>query len=279
MTVMRPVATLAFSVLAAAGVAAQTGVMPRTPPTSESVAHPSIGLPAATGVAGPQKHRAKVTVTNGTLQISADNSSLNAILREVAARTGMTITGGVLDQRVFGTYGPGPSPEVLSQLLEDTGANMMLRMTPSGGLGELSLSPRMGGPTPPGPSTFRDEEDVPAPAMVQPASPAASSAPPPQQQPPQLPFSRPANQPAATDPMQTPVTPDPAGFVSAPTVAPATEPGTTPGPATQTTGSTDPNSGSGNGTPQSPNGVKTPQQIYEQLQKLMQQQPKPPATQ
>lgn len=215
-------------------------------------------------------HGAQILLSGTQLEIRADNSSLNAILRDLAQRTGMQITGGVVDQRVFGNYGPAPADQVLSELLEGTGTNMLLRQTSSGGLGELILSPRVGGPTLPGPTAFHeDAQAIPA------TPPAAASAPaihPAQQAPavPPLPFSRPAMPPAATDPMQTPTTPDPQGIVEPPLYAPATEPGTTPGPTTQHTGLSD--TTSGRASPATPDTAKTPQQIYEELQKLQQQQ-------
>lgn len=262
----------------------QSAGLPPTPPTAGAGASGSAYPGGPSGTSGlptraaPAKQRAVVIVTQDRLEVRAQNSSLNGILQEIAAQTGMTISGGVVDQRVFGDYGPGPAPEVISELLQDTGTNMILRMTATGGLGELMLSPRMGGPTPPGPGSFH-EEDGPAQASGPPAPTQTPRATPGQTLPPS-PSSRPARPPAATDLSRTPVTPDPSGFVSAPTVAPATEPGTTPGPATQSTGTTDQNSGPGSGpgttNPQSPNGVKTPQQIFEELQKLQQQQQKPP---
>jgi hypothetical protein len=226
------------------------------------------------------RHRASVIVRGNSLEIHADNSSLNAILKDIAAKTGLHIVGGLADQRVFGTYGPAPAERIISQLLDGTGTNMILSLFPDGRLDQLVLSSRNGGPTPPSPSSIAMEDDPPIDAQATPATPAAVPQPqqaPPQSQVPPLPFSQPAQQPAATDPMRTPVTPDPGGIVSAPTVAPATEPGTTPGPATQSTGTSA--SGDASATPQSPNGVKTPQQIYDQLQKLLQQQQKQPGSQ
>ena len=248
--------------------------IPATAPAGSTAAQP---VQAPSFGASPEqrtRYRAEVVVTGTQIEIRADNSSLNGILRSLSQQTGMRITGGVRDQRVFGTYGPGPADQVLSQLLQDTGTNMILRQSSSGGPGELILSPRMGGPSPPSPSSMGADPEE---AQMAPAASAASVQPGAapqkvQQQPlvPPLPFSKPAMPPAATDPMQTPVTPDPQGIVEPPLVSPATEPGTTPGPTTQTTGMSD--TTSGRTAPASPNGVKTPQQIYEELQKLRQQQ-------
>ena len=260
-----------------AAMADALGQRTELPPTATTAATPegvgvrqgSVGAAAPSGSA---TQKASVVVARDRLEVRAENSSLNEILRDIAAQTGLTITGGIMDQRVFGTYGPGPAPEVISALLQDTGTNMILRMRSNGGFGELILSPRMGGPTPPGPNAPHDEganQRTPMPVTAAPSAVPIS---------PVAPVSR-YRPPSAARDGRSPVTPDPSGFVSAPTVVPASEPGTTPGPATQTSGVPDPSSPSGYGsgatTPQSPNGVKTPQQIFEELQKMQQQQQKP----
>ena len=60
------------------------------------------------------------------LRIEAANSSLAQILRDVSAKTGANLQGMGEDQRVFGTYGPGPAREVLNQLLEGSGYNVLI---------------------------------------------------------------------------------------------------------------------------------------------------------
>ena len=271
---------LVFSCMAAHRMWGQN--LQPTAPTGAAAATPNVvsGPGNASAPEGPERHRAEVQFHSGMLQVQAENSSLNQILRAISQQTGMTITGGVTDQRVFGSYGPGPAAQVISDLLEDTGVNMLLKMTPQGSPAELILSQRMGGPTPPSPSTAReDPADAQASVVGNPSSPTqvnnrGQATATPQSQVPPLPFSQPAAQPPATDPFVTPQTPPPGGIVEPPTVAPATEPGTTPGPSTQTTG-TSPSADSGGDTsanPASPNGVKTPQEIYQELQKLLQQQ-------
>ncbi len=181
--------------------------------------------------------RAEVAFTSGQLTIKADNSSLNLILREIGRQTGIKITGGVPEERVFGTYGPGAPDVILAELLDGAGSNMLLIASDGTAPGELVLTPRMGGPTPPNPNAkgFDDDsvdDDAPRPPAprgvtlfgAQPPVPQAETAP---QQPNQFP----------------PVTPP------SPDAAPAA-------PANA----------------QSPNGVKTPQEIYQQLQMLRQQQ-------
>jgi hypothetical protein len=60
------------------------------------------------------------------LRIDADNSSLEQILKDVAAVTGAKVEGLDADQRVFGAFGPGPAREVLSQLLQGSGYNVII---------------------------------------------------------------------------------------------------------------------------------------------------------
>jgi hypothetical protein len=145
---------------------------------------------------------AQIVFTGDTLSIRADNSSLAAILHQVAGKSGMQIEGLSGDERVFGTFGPGAPRDVLADLLNGTAYNLVLLGDLGGGAPrELILTPAThgGAAPPPAPTTTMDEA---------------------------------ANEPEAEVP---PPQPD---------VPPA---GTTPPP-----------------TP----GVKTPQQLFEQLQKM-----------
>ena len=92
---------------------------------------------------------AEVTYLHGRLEVTADNSSLNQILREIARQTGMKITGSIADERVYGKYGPATAGEILSILLDGTGTNMMLTETASEAPAELILTPQEGPHTPP----------------------------------------------------------------------------------------------------------------------------------
>jgi hypothetical protein len=126
-----------------------------------------------------------VSYENGLLDVKADDSSLNQILREISRLTGMRIVGGVADQRVFGNYGPAAPATVLQTLLDGTGTNMLLKGNVAAAPLELVLTPRTGGPTPPGPSSSSfdatESEPVvgaaaPAPATsVQPGAPSPPS--------------------------------------------------------------------------------------------------------
>ncbi|RSL19391.1 hypothetical protein EDE15_5057 [Edaphobacter aggregans] len=208
-----------------------TSVLPATQPTQTPPPLPP--TPAQL----PAQH-ARVTYSDDKLTVSASNSSLNQILREISHQTGIKITGGVADERVFGEYGPAAASQVLASLLDGTASNMVLVQSTTSAPAELILTPRMGGPTPPNPNAARFDDNEPEEPPSRPA-PEAVQPNPPQTQPPQ-----PAATPATSS---TPVQNNPE------TAAP------TPPPADST-------------QQQSPNGVKTPQQIYDELMRLRQQQ-------
>jgi hypothetical protein len=48
------------------------------------------------------------------------------ILKDVQTATGAEVQGMATDQRVFGAYGPGLAREVLSQLLQGSGYNVLM---------------------------------------------------------------------------------------------------------------------------------------------------------
>ncbi len=223
-----------------------TPVASPIPATQPTQAPPP--LPPTPAQQPPQ--RARVTYANDLLTVSASNSSLNQILRDISRQTGLKITGGVADERVFGEYGPAATSQVLASLLDGTPSNMVIvKSTTTAAPSELILTPRMGGPTPPNPNATRfddtDSDDQPA----RPAPEATQPNPPqPQTQAPQTQAPQPTTPPAATaNPAQN--SPD------------TTAPAPTPADSTQ---------------PQSPNGVKTPQQIYDELMRLRQQQQSKP---
>lgn len=93
-----------------------------SPPTTAS-------QPSAQGAARQTNlptNTAIVTWNSQGLEVEAWNSSLNQILQDVAAKTGARLEGLTRDQRIFGTYGPGPGYDVLSKLLEGSGYNMLM---------------------------------------------------------------------------------------------------------------------------------------------------------
>ena len=160
----------------------------------------------------------------------------------------MKITGGVTEQRVFGNYGPGAPSGILASLLDGTGSNMLLRESPAHTPIELILSPRSGGPTPPSPSSFASDD--PAPAMRdQPASQNPSTS---------LPGMA-TQQPTAQQTQD-----NLPGLIRPPGAVPIYGPGAANAVAAPPANNTN---------PQSPNGVLTPQQIFQQLQQLQSQMP------
>lgn len=69
---------------------------------------------------------ASVTWDSHGLSIQATNSSLQQILEDVATATGAKLEGTVSEQRVFGAYGPGQARDVLIQLLQGSGYNVLM---------------------------------------------------------------------------------------------------------------------------------------------------------
>ena len=93
-----------------------------------------------------QPAAATVSWDKQVLKIDAANSSLQQILSQVTSQTGAKMEGLGQDERVFGDYGPGPARDVLSQLLQGTGYNVMLAGDMGDGVPrEIVLSQRHGG--------------------------------------------------------------------------------------------------------------------------------------
>jgi hypothetical protein len=136
-------------------------------------------------------HRASVNFSDGQLTIAANDSSLHQILRSISTQTGMKISGGVEEQRVFGTYGPSDPASILATLLDGTGVNMLLTDGPDHIPSSLVLTQRTGGP-PTAPITPDDEKigadelavvPAPAPEPVPPPAPVVAATPAPQSHP------------------------------------------------------------------------------------------------
>lgn len=206
-------ATAAFATMGGAQVVGAPGTFPEawqqapaphTQPASATVpAHPDTQTPAATAtkpgyapspVLDTPAEPAHIAIKDGKLSIQAKNSSLTDILHQLAKDTGMSIDGLTKDQRVFGVYGPDNPRQVLSELLDGAGYNvLMLGSTESGAPRALQLSIRSNAPIAAGQPTNiarqqedDEQEDNPPPVnfppagMVSPRSPMA----PPNQAPP-----------------------------------------------------------------------------------------------
>jgi hypothetical protein len=106
---------------------------------------------------------AQIVFADGSLSIHADNSSLAAILHQVASNSGMKIEGLGGDERVFGNFGPGAARDVLADLLVGTAYNQVLLGDLSNGAPrELILTPttRGGAPAPsPAPQANANADD------------------------------------------------------------------------------------------------------------------------
>ena len=185
--------------------AAQAAVPSQPAPSQPAPSQPT--PPQPTGVAPSMLQQpaqdAQIVFADGNLSIHADNSSLAAILHQVASNSGMKIEGLGSDERVFGNFGPGAPRDVLADLLAGTAYNqVLLGDLGSGAPRELILTPTRAGAT------------VPSPA-------------------PQANANADDNEPEAVEATPPPQPEPPAGS-----------------------------------TPQPPPGVRTPQQLFEQLQQM-----------
>jgi hypothetical protein len=127
--------------LCAAMLGAQTPATQPAPPTQSATIHhprPTAAHPAATASVEPppppipdwpindQPSPAAVEFDASGLHIYATNSSLQQILAAVTLATGSKVDGFAKDQRVYGNFGPGQPREVLAQLLQGSGYNIVM---------------------------------------------------------------------------------------------------------------------------------------------------------
>lgn len=211
-----------------------SAAIPATAPT-QSVsnlpsAHPSTGT--------SESRQGSIVWTGTTLSVNAGGDSLRSLLRQVARATGMKVTGGVPDEQVFGTYGPGSVQQVLSSLFNGLSVNMMLVNDSPTQPKELVLTARTGGPTPPSPAQPLNMTEDPTEVNLAQPRPGRHTSP--------DSFGQsPTQQPAANG--AGPAVPLSDG--TAGNAAPVTD---------------------ANGQPASPNGVRTPEQIFDELRKRQQ---------
>jgi hypothetical protein len=156
---------------------------PAVQPAAQPVTPPAPALPKAPDwPANDLPAEASVVWDSHGLLIVASNSSLAQILKEVATQTGAKVEGMDTDQRVFGTYGPASVRDVLSQLLDGSGYNvLMIGDRGQGTPRRVVLSIRTGGGiqrtvnnTPGAPSEEDTESDQQAQEPEQPPTPAPS---------------------------------------------------------------------------------------------------------
>lgn len=145
----------------------QAAPAPAPPQAAETPHWPVNGPPSAPSVVWDSRG----------LSIDARNSSLDQILKEVSTDTGAQVEGLGADERIFGFYGPGQPRDVLSQLLEGSGYNVIIIGDQGQGAPrQIVLSERPKGPAPvvpsqPGGSDQDYEAEEPPPPPPQPEPP------------------------------------------------------------------------------------------------------------
>lgn len=206
--------------------------IPATQPTANNPTQSS-SQPAISSVPERAPEHVDIQYTNGQIAVDVTNGNLSQVVHEVARKAGIKVTGSVVDERVFGHYGPASPAVILAALLDGTGSNMLL-VDDAKGSSELVLTPRRGGVTPPDPNassqrpTFEEQEELPESHY----------------NPPSQPF-RPPNVNGR------------GAQIGSPDGTPSALPATPSAPEA--------------GDPNQNGGAKTPQQIYDQLQQMMQQ--------
>ncbi|SDF24893.1 hypothetical protein [Terriglobus roseus] len=265
---MRSTAITLF-LLCAPVLGAQTA-LPATSPTQSVSDLPSAHPNAVAAVAGAET---KVTWNGSLLTVEASGEAMPELLGRVARETGMKITGGVPDERIYGKYGPAPVQTVLAQLFDGLSINMMLVNETATKPKELLLTARTGAATPP--SIRQVVPDYPQyrPRQAQtppPPMPPANPTRPPQQTPPtQHAEQSPTNGSQQAFPSLAPPPAENTAFTNNGNTD-TTSSNTTNNGSSTTNGSTPDSSQS-----QSSSGMKTPEQIFEELRKRQQQQQNP----
>jgi hypothetical protein len=137
---------------------------------------------------------ATVVYDSRGLLIVASNSSLAQILKDVSTDTGAKVEGlgtdpHMTDQRIFGTYGPGPARDVISHLLDGSGYNILMvgdrgqgtprRIVLSAQGGSTAQNTANNTPTAPSNDDTDTDQPAPEPEVEQPPTPPPSPAGPP----------------------------------------------------------------------------------------------------
>lgn len=200
-------------------LAAQTqpaATAPQAQPAAAGQERAQKPAPAQLAAAAPQPQQADwpinaqpkpaaISWNQQELSIDAANSSLQQILTDVASATGASVDGISKDERIFGSFGPAPARDVLAQLLQGTGYNVM--MVGDGGQGlprQIILSTRNTSKTPQGGARAASEEndDDAVPEVQYDPPPQPQPQPPAQVQQPMRPGFSPAMPGAAGNPQQ-----------------------------------------------------------------------------
>jgi hypothetical protein len=155
---------LAFTTYAST-LCAQTPASPPFQPPQTAAPQP------ATSLLQQPAREAQIDLRGDTLYIRADNSSLTAILHQIASKSGMQIEGLSADERVFGSFGPGAPRDVLADLLNGTAYNLVLLGDLSDGAPrQLILTPatRTGATPVPAPTTPANADETEQESVEQP---------------------------------------------------------------------------------------------------------------
>ena len=141
--VRTPIAALALATILSGAhiLAAQTPATPppaaahkpvhphKRPSPARLTAVPAQATPAPVLPHWPANDKpsaAAVTWDSQGLRIDAANSSLQQILNDVSTATGAKVEGLGSDERIFGAYGPGQARDILTQLLQGSGYNVLM---------------------------------------------------------------------------------------------------------------------------------------------------------
>ncbi len=243
-------------------VRAQSSALPSSSPTGTQDA-----ISNSTANAQGQTSASHLAVLwNGvSLQVDATNVSLSSVLHEISVKTKLRITGSAPDERIFGTYGPGPMNLVLPALLDGLPINMLLTERTGGAPGDLSLTGRSGVPTPASVPTQQALDQSSAPPQTSTGNGRPTGG-----------FGSPQRSGQTGN--------QGSGPIAGPTLGDKGISGSDNGISGPNNGVSGADNGIGvapSGTDvnatgtASPNGVRTPQEIFEQLQKLRQQQGQP----
>ena len=239
-------------------------------PGNNAMPAPIASTPLSSAPASTQPRRAEVQFSNGMLEVRADDSSLQQILRAIARRTGMKVSGGVADERVFGNYGPAPASSVLATLLDGTGVNILLQSTPDAVPETLVLTPQTGAASPPSLDMSVDDDqaedlrhqDTRRDQEVSPPVPAGATSGPGSIPPPANDVNGSSSNTSPTASTFPTTNSVPLDTVPSPSTTPPSQ-GIVDAPNPPPPGST---------TSQPSRGATTPEQIYQQLLKMQQKQ-------
>ncbi|MGB7265846.1 MAG: hypothetical protein WBC92_10060 [Terracidiphilus sp.] len=196
-------ATLLLPLLAGASLSAQTSQVPASMPAQKPAStskdsrtvQPAPQPPMAPTPAAPKAsdwpannppQSASVVLDSHGLTVVASNSSLTQILKEISLETGAKVEGMNKDERIFGSYGPGPARDVLYQLLDGSNYNVLIVGDQRQGAPlRVVLTPRTSGsshdagavPSPPSEQDSGVEEISQEPQPEEPPPPQAQPAP------------------------------------------------------------------------------------------------------